>query len=50
VSRQIVYAADFDAMNALLMYLTENCCAGIVSAPICEPAKTGCYAPKDSAA
>lgn len=27
-SRQILYATDFAAMNALLGYLTENCCAG----------------------
>ncbi len=26
--RFIFYAPDFDAMNALLGYLTENCCAG----------------------
>jgi DNA-binding transcriptional ArsR family regulator len=24
--RYIVYSADFDAMNALIGYLTENCC------------------------
>jgi DNA-binding transcriptional ArsR family regulator len=24
--RFIVYTADFDAMNALIAYLTENCC------------------------
>ena len=26
--RYVVYRADFDAMNALLGYLTENCCQG----------------------
>lgn len=26
--RFIYYAPDFKAMNALLSYLTENCCAG----------------------
>ena len=26
--RYIYYAADFKAMNALLGYLTENCCGG----------------------
>jgi ArsR family transcriptional regulator, arsenate/arsenite/antimonite-responsive transcriptional repressor len=26
-SRQLIYAADFTAMNALVGYLTENCCA-----------------------
>jgi|SRR5450432_542992 ArsR family transcriptional regulator len=27
-SRQLIYSADFPAMNALVGYLTENCCAG----------------------
>ena len=27
-SRHIVYRADFDRMNGVLAYLTENCCAG----------------------
>jgi ArsR family transcriptional regulator, arsenate/arsenite/antimonite-responsive transcriptional repressor len=27
--RSMIYAARFDAMNALLGYLTENCCQGI---------------------
>ncbi len=26
VGRQIIYAADFAAMNGLVGYLTENCC------------------------
>lgn len=26
-SRQVIYSADFEAMNALVGYLTENCCA-----------------------
>lgn len=28
VSRSIIYAADYAAMNGLLSFLTENCCAG----------------------
>lgn len=28
-SRNIIYRAAFDRMNALLGYLTENCCAGV---------------------
>jgi len=42
LSRQLIYATDFTAMNALMGYLTENCCGrdeGCV--PACEPAKTG---------
>jgi DNA-binding transcriptional ArsR family regulator len=27
-SRELIYSADFTAMNALVGYLTENCCAG----------------------
>ena len=26
--RSLIYRADYKAMNALLDYLTENCCAG----------------------
>ncbi len=28
IGRNIVYRVDFNQMNALLSYLTENCCAG----------------------
>src|SRR5271168_192100 len=31
LSRQLIYAADFAAMNALMAYLTENCCGGAVA-------------------
>jgi ArsR family transcriptional regulator len=42
VSRQLFYAADFDTMNALVNYLTQNCCAGSAScAPACKPAGGG---------
>jgi DNA-binding transcriptional ArsR family regulator len=39
-SRQIFYAADFAAMNALVGYLTDNCCGagGTSCAAACEPA------------
>lgn len=42
VSRFIYYSANYDAMNELLAYLTENCCAGqAVCCPDskCEPTK-----------
>jgi ArsR family transcriptional regulator, arsenate/arsenite/antimonite-responsive transcriptional repressor len=40
-SRQMIYAADFAAMNAVLQYLTENCCgAGAACAPVCDPGAT----------
>lgn len=41
MSRQLIYAADFGTMDALVGYLTENCCAGATSAdcgPTCKPA------------
>lgn len=41
LSRQLFYATDFAAMNAVMAYLTENCCAGEVCAPACQPAKIG---------
>ncbi len=38
-SRQLIYSAEYDAMNALVAYLTENCCGrGTVCAPACSPA------------
>lgn len=37
VSRFIYYSANYEAMNGLLAYLTENCCAG---AKDCGPAST----------
>lgn len=38
--RSMIYAARFDTVNALLAYLTENCCGGQpeLCAPVgCEP-------------
>ena len=32
-SRQLIYATDFGAMNGLVGYLTENCCAGSACKP-----------------
>jgi DNA-binding transcriptional ArsR family regulator len=41
--RSMIYAARFETMNALLGYLTDNCCGGAPEkcAPVqrCEPAK-----------
>jgi DNA-binding transcriptional ArsR family regulator len=39
--RSMIYAARYDAMNALVGYLTENCCQGAAkscAAPTCEAA------------
>jgi ArsR family transcriptional regulator len=41
--RSMIYAARFEAMNALLDYLTENCCQGAphARAPAeCKPARS----------
>jgi ArsR family transcriptional regulator len=45
-SRSLIYTVDFDAMNDLVGYLTENCCVGSSGscATACKPAsasKTG---------
>ena len=41
VSRQdgrfVWYAANFETMNGLIDYLTENCCAGQPCGPACPP-------------
>lgn len=41
-SRQLIYSADFDAMNGLIGYLTENCCAGSGAdcSPSCAPSQS----------
>jgi ArsR family transcriptional regulator len=40
--RSMIYAARYDTMNALIAYLTENCCGGApeqcAPATVCEPA------------
>jgi ArsR family transcriptional regulator len=41
LSRQLIYAADFAAMNGLVGYLTENCCGGQSCAPVCNPGAVG---------
>jgi DNA-binding transcriptional ArsR family regulator len=35
-SRSLIYTADYAAMNALMGYLTENCCGGAACAPGAE--------------
>jgi DNA-binding transcriptional ArsR family regulator len=33
----LIYSADFDAMNGLVGFLTENCCGGgATCAPVCD--------------
>jgi ArsR family transcriptional regulator len=33
-SRSLIYSADFDAMNGLVGFLTDNCCGGASCAPV----------------
>ena len=42
--RQLIYSADFEAMDSLVGYLTENCCAG--SGEACTSACKPSAAPK----
>ena len=44
-SRSMIYTAQFDTMNALVDFLTENCCAGV--SEDCGPS---CEAPADKKA
>jgi DNA-binding transcriptional ArsR family regulator len=45
ISRQLIYSADFDVMNGLIGYLTENCCAasGGACTGVCAPARPKKY-------
>ena len=36
--RFVIYTANFATMNALLGFLTENCCGGNPCSPVCTPA------------
>jgi ArsR family transcriptional regulator, arsenate/arsenite/antimonite-responsive transcriptional repressor len=35
--RQLIYSTDFGVMNAVVMYLTENCCGGLSECVPCTP-------------
>src|SRR5579871_5129230 len=41
--RSMIYAAQFETMNTLLSFLTENCCGGVPCTPatICKPTRKG---------
>lgn len=50
-SRELIYAADFDAMNGLVGFLTENCCGeGAACNTQCVPARAVKKAKKPSRA
>ena len=52
--RQLIYAADYAAMNGLVLYLTNNCCgrgsAAPACGPVCVPAGAASVVPRDTAA
>lgn len=35
--RSLIYSANFETMNGLLGFLTENCCGGNPCTPVCLP-------------
>lgn len=37
--RSLIYTVNYDAMNGLMEFLTDNCCGGDTSCrvPVCEP-------------
>ena len=41
-NRFIYYSADFERMNDLLSFLTQNCCegSGTCAVPLCRPTRT----------
>ena len=38
--RFVIYTANFSTMNALIAFLTENCCGGNPCMPVCTPSAT----------
>jgi ArsR family transcriptional regulator len=51
--RSMIYAARFDTMNALIAYLTKNCCAGAARkcAPrLCKPTRKSAPRKKEAVA
>ena len=38
--RFVIYTASFSTMNALIAFLTENCCGGTPCTPVCTPSAT----------
>lgn len=37
--RSLIYTANYDTMNGLMAFLTDNCCGGsaVCGVPVCEP-------------
>jgi ArsR family transcriptional regulator, arsenate/arsenite/antimonite-responsive transcriptional repressor len=47
LSRQLIYSAEYETMNELMAYLTENCCGR--GLPVCNPADTFAQGENDEA-
>src|SRR5260370_24955705 len=47
--RQLIYSAEYGAMNALMAYLTENCCGRGACVAVCNPADTFAQGDSDEA-
>lgn len=51
LGRQLIYSAEYATMNALLAYLTENCCVGAAACPpACNPGAAFAGASDEAAA
>jgi ArsR family transcriptional regulator, arsenate/arsenite/antimonite-responsive transcriptional repressor len=37
--RCVIYSANYDSMNALVGFLTDNCCQGASCGSVCKPAR-----------
>jgi hypothetical protein len=49
--RFVIYSANFESMNSLVAFLTENCCGGASCAPAaCQPNAQGAEDEKTSRA
>jgi ArsR family transcriptional regulator len=51
LSRQLIYSAEYGTMNALMAYLSENCCGrgAAVCPPVCNPADAFAKGERDEA-
>ena len=50
LSRQLIYAADFAAMDGLVSFLTDNCCGRGAHIPACAPASATSARPRRKSA
>jgi ArsR family transcriptional regulator, arsenate/arsenite/antimonite-responsive transcriptional repressor len=49
LSRQLIYSAEYGAMNELMAYLTENCCGRGACVPVCHTADVFAQGESDEA-